>query len=108
MTGLGSSVTLDRPFDAAVEAVTAALSAEGFGMTARIDLDRAFAEKLGPDFRRYAVEQSPGGCLVRIADAGAMMGIGNLGESPEIATLATDAAARLIRVTMPLQGATKG
>ena len=51
----GTELTLDCEFDAAIERVTAALAAEGFGVISRIDLDRAFAEKLGKDFRRYTI-----------------------------------------------------
>jgi len=49
------SAELDMPFDEAVEAVGAALKEEGFGILTRIDLDAAFKEKLGVDFRRYAI-----------------------------------------------------
>lgn len=46
---------LDLPMDDAIEKVTAALKEEGFGVLTRIDLDDAFAEKLGVEFRRYAI-----------------------------------------------------
>ncbi|MCA0939745.1 DUF302 domain-containing protein [Salipiger pacificus] len=133
MSDFGTSVTLERPFDAALEAVTAALAAEGFGVISRIDLDKAFAEKLGKEFRRYTilgacnpglahravtarpdvglllpcnvtVEEAPGGALVRLVDAGQMMAMGDLGEVPEIAELAADAGARLGRVAEALRG----
>ena len=55
MTELGATVPLGRPFDAAVEEVIAALAVEGFGVVSRIDLDKAFAENLGRDFRRYTI-----------------------------------------------------
>ncbi|WP_353474671.1 DUF302 domain-containing protein [Salipiger sp. H15] len=132
MTGFGTDVTLERPFDEALEAVTAALAAEGFGVISRIDLDKAFAEKLGKDFRRYTilgacnpglahravtarpdvglllpcnvtVEEAPGGALVRLVDAGQMMGMGDLGQVPEITELAADAGARLARVAEALR-----
>ncbi|WP_226625026.1 DUF302 domain-containing protein [Alloyangia pacifica] len=133
MSGFGTEVSLDRPFDEAVEAVTAALAAEGFGVISRIDLDKAFAEKLGTAFRRYTIlgacnpalahravtarpdvglllpcnvtiEEAPGGALVRLVDAGQMMAMGDLGDVPEIAELAADAGARLDRVATALRG----
>ncbi len=132
MAGFGTDVTLDRPFDEAVEVVTAALAAEGFGVISRIELDKAFAEKLGTAFRRYTilgacnpglahravtarpdvglllpcnvtVEEAPGGALVRLVDAGQMMAMGDLGQVPEIADLAQDAGARLGRVADALR-----
>ncbi len=137
MTAFGQTVTLDRPFDAAVEEVVAALAAEGFGVISRIDLDKAFAEKLGESFRRYTilgacnpklahkavtarpdvglllpcnvtVEEASSGSLVRIVDAGEMMSMGDLGDTPEIAELADDAGARLARVAAALRGDAKG
>jgi uncharacterized protein (DUF302 family) len=120
-------------FDQAVGRVTEALSAEGFGVISRIDLDKAFEEKLGLAFRRYAilgacnpklahtavsarpevglllpcnivVEETGDGARVRIVDAGAMMGVGGLSAAPEIRALAEDAAARLDRVATALGG----
>ncbi|TPE51886.1 DUF302 domain-containing protein [Amaricoccus solimangrovi] len=137
MSALGSTVTLDLPFDGAVEAVTAALAAEGFGVISRIDLDKAFAEKLGRDFHRYTIlgacnpglahkavtarpevglllpcnvtiEDTPGGRVVRIIDAASMMSIGDLGRTPEIVELGADASARLGRVALALRGGAKG
>ncbi|MBE9637333.1 DUF302 domain-containing protein [Salipiger mangrovisoli] len=132
MTGFGTEVPLGRPFDGAVEAVTRALAAEGFGVISRIDLDRAFAEKLDTEFRRYTIlgacnpalalravtarpdvglllpcnvtiEEAPGGALVRLVDAGQMMAMGDLGQVPEIADLAADAGSRLARVAEALR-----
>ena len=137
MTELGATVPLGRPFDAAVEEVIAALAVEGFGVVSRIDLDKAFAENLGRDFRRYTilgacnpglaykavsarpdvglllpcnvtVEDAPEGSLVRIVDAGRMMAMGDLAETAEIAELAVDASARLGRVADALHGKAKG
>lgn len=54
-TTLGLEVTLDMDFDAAIERVTAALQGEGFGVLTRIDLHDAFKNKLGVEFRRYAI-----------------------------------------------------
>ena len=134
MADFGTSVTLDRPFDEAVDLVTKALAQEGFGVISRIDLDRAFAEKIGKSFRRYTilgacnpglayravsarpdvglllpcnvtVEEAASGTLVRLVDAGQMMAMGDLGAAPEIADLAQDAGARLARVAESLRSA---
>ena len=131
MAEFGTSVQLDRPFDEAVETVAAALAKEGFGVISRIDLDKAFAEKLGKSFRRYTilgacnpglayravtarpdvglllpcnvtVEETDSGTLVRLVDASQMMGMGDLGDVTEIAELASDAGARLGRVAQAL------
>lgn len=134
MADFGTTLTLDCPFDEALDRVTAALAAEGFGVISRIDLDKAFADKLGKTFRRYVilgacnpglahtavtarpdvglllpcnvtVEENGDGSLVRIVDAGQMLGIGDLGTTPEIADLAKDAGARLTRVAAALSDA---
>lgn len=131
MAEFGTSVQLDRPFDEAVETVAAALAKEGFGVISRIDLDKAFVEKLGKSFRRYTilgacnpglayravtarpdvglllpcnvtVEETDSGTLVRLVDARQMMGMGDLGDVTEIAELASDAGARLGRVAQAL------
>ncbi|MFV0360500.1 DUF302 domain-containing protein [Tropicimonas sp.] len=131
MTMLGYTVTIDGPFDEAVETVTKALATEGFGVISRIDLDKAFAEKIGADFRRYTilgacnpnlalkavtarpdiglllpcnvtVEQAGQDCIVRIVDAGVMMQSGDLSGTPEIAEVASDAVERLTKVAAKL------
>lgn len=131
MSELGNSVDLACPFEEALERVQRALAAEGFGVVSRLDLDKAFAEKLGTPFRRYTilgacnptlahkavsarpevglllpcnivVEESEGGALVRLVDAKAMLGVGNLGETPAISELAADAQSRLSRVAATL------
>lgn len=132
MTTPGTEIALPLPFEAAIETVTAALAAEGFGVISRIDMDKAFREKIGVDFRRYAIlgacnpklahravsarpevglllpcnvtveEADGGGSLVRLVDAPAMMGASGLADDPVIAELATDAGERLGRVAAAL------
>ncbi|MDP1821603.1 MAG: DUF302 domain-containing protein [Archangium sp.] len=52
---LGMKKTLSLSWEAALEAVPAALKAEGFGVLTRIDLQATLKEKLGVDFRRYTI-----------------------------------------------------
>lgn len=132
MSELGAEIAIDLPFDAAIEAVTQALADNGFGVISRVDMDKAFREKLGADFRRYVilgacnpklalkavtarpevglllpcnvtVEARGDGALVRIIDAGNMMQAAGLGEEPAIAELAADAGERLSRVAEALR-----
>lgn len=49
------SKSVDKTFPETVEAVTAALKQEGFGVITEIDLKEKFREKLGIDFRNYKI-----------------------------------------------------
>ena len=49
------SKTLKTSFTDAVEKVTAALSAEGFGVISEIDLHEKIKNKLGVDFKKYRI-----------------------------------------------------
>ncbi|MCA8880118.1 MAG: DUF302 domain-containing protein [Rhodobacteraceae bacterium] len=127
MSDLGQTIDVAESFDAAVERVTAALAAEGFGIVSRVDLDKAFRDKLGAEFRRYAilgacnpkmakmavearpevglllpcnivVEERGDAARVRIVDAAAMLSVGDLNDSDAIRALSEDARARLGRV----------
>ena len=51
--GLGIDVELPLPVDDAVRIVRDALKEEGFGVLTEIDLQAAFREKLGREFRPY-------------------------------------------------------
>lgn len=128
---LGQTVELAVDFDNAVERVTAALSTEGFGVISRIDLDKAFEQKLGIPFRRYTilgacnpslahtavstrpevglllpcnvvVEETSSGARVRIVDAAAMLSLAEVDGTSEIAALAADASTRLAKVAVVL------
>lgn len=52
---LGFEVRLSGPYDRAHEEVVAALKERGFGILTRIDVKEAFREKLGIEFRDYAI-----------------------------------------------------
>ncbi len=52
---LGAEVVLLMAFGAAKDATRNALKAEGFGILTEIDLQGAFKEKLGRDFRPYVI-----------------------------------------------------
>lgn len=49
------SKTLNTSFSDAVEKVTAALFAEGFGVISEVDLHEKIKYKLGIDFKRYRI-----------------------------------------------------
>lgn len=47
--------SLDAPYAQAIERVTAALKAEGFGVLTKIDVKATLREKINVDFREYAI-----------------------------------------------------
>jgi uncharacterized protein (DUF302 family) len=49
------AATLKVPFDRAIDMTEAALKTEGFGIISRIDLQQAFKDKIGVDFRPYTI-----------------------------------------------------
>jgi uncharacterized protein (DUF302 family) len=49
------SKTLNTSFNDAVEKITAALFAEGFGVISEVDLHEKIKSKLGVDFKRYRI-----------------------------------------------------
>ena len=52
---LAFEVQLSVPYDQALEKVAAALKTEGFGILTRIDAQATFKEKIGAEFRPYAI-----------------------------------------------------
>jgi len=52
---LGFTVQLDAPYEAALEQVTAALKAQGFGVLTKIDVQATLKEKLDIDRDKYAI-----------------------------------------------------
>ena len=128
---IGHTIELEGRFDDALDRVTKALAAEGFGVITRIDMDKTFQQKLGVDFRRYVilgacnpqlahravsdapeiglllpcnviVEATDTGTRVRLLDAERMIGGAGMGDSSTLAELAEDAGARLARVAETL------
>jgi uncharacterized protein (DUF302 family) len=47
--------TIDTPFDEAVQAVTASLKEEGFGVLTQIDVQATLEQKLGVTFPKYRI-----------------------------------------------------
>ena len=131
-TSLGFTVTLPVAFDLAMDRTRAALKAEGFGVLSEIDIQAAFKEKLGRDFRRYTilgacnpplawdalnanaevglllpcnvtVEEGEGGTtIVRLIDPIQMLAGAGGEANPAIAAVAGQARERLERVAREL------
>ncbi|MHC4694246.1 MAG: DUF302 domain-containing protein [Planctomycetota bacterium] len=125
---MGFEVRIDAASHSeAIKRVTEALKAEGFGVLTRADVDQAFRDKIGVEFRPYTilgacnpklahvalssnpeiglmlpcnvtVEAVDDGCLVRIVNPIAMMQMGDLGSEKAIVNVAGDATERLKRV----------
>jgi len=132
-TSLGIVVHLDVPFHPALEAVRAALRTEGFGVLTEIDMQAAFKEKLGLDFRPYVIlgacnpslahralsDDAVMGLLlpcnvtveadgaersvVRFVDPMSLMATEAMGASSVVRDVAFDAQQRLTRVAKQLQ-----
>ena len=129
-TTLGMQVYLHTDYATALEQVTAALKAEGFGVLTEIDVQTTLKQKLGVDFRPYKIlgacnpplayralaaapevgmllpcnmtvaQEEDGRILVSILDPLAMLG---MLDDPAIAEVAAEARGRLARVAAALQ-----
>ena len=55
MAELGFQSRLNLPYEQALEKVTEALKAEGFGVLTSIDVKETMKKKLGVDFRKYTI-----------------------------------------------------
>ena len=55
MSSYSSKLTLDLPFDEAIELLTAALKTEGFGILTSIDMKAVLKQKLDIEFQRYTI-----------------------------------------------------
>ena len=132
MNDMAFEVTLEMPYEEAVDTVVDALKQEGFGVLTRIDVHDTLKEKIDVDFRKYSilgacnpplahraleneptvgvmlpcnvtVEEHPEGALVTIMNPAAMMGMPPLSENEALSEVAVEARARLERVLQALQ-----
>lgn len=133
MTNMAFEVKMTGRYQEALERVIEALKAEGFGVLTRIDVHDTLKEKLGVEFRNYAilgacnpplahkalssradaglmlpcnviVEENDEGVLVRIVDPAAMMKAGGLAGDPAMEEVGGEAGERLQRVAEALAG----
>ncbi|HEC22190.1 MAG TPA: DUF302 domain-containing protein [Chloroflexi bacterium] len=133
---LAFQIALSEPYERAVEKVTEALKAEGFGILTQIDVKATLKEKLDEDFRPYtilgacnpplahrALENEPlvglllpcnvtveargEGSLVSIINPEAMLGMEPLAGNAVVCEVAAEARVRLERVAAALGEAVK-
>ena len=135
MEPVGWDVDLSGTMESGVERATAALKEEGFGVLTRIDVHKAFAEKLGKEFRPYVIlgacnpalayralgkhpeaglllpcnvvveETAAGRCRVRVVNPAEMMKPGGLDRDPDLAAVGREADSKLRRVVEKLRAA---
>jgi uncharacterized protein (DUF302 family) len=132
-TDYGFRVRLNLPYEQAIEKVTAALKAEGFGVLTEINMKATLKKKLDVDFRKYVIlgacnpilanqalgeeleiglllpcnvivyDDEQGGSVVSIVDPISMLGVV---ENPNLDAVADEARTRLLRVSNALATAT--
>jgi uncharacterized protein (DUF302 family) len=128
-TDYGLRVTLNVPYEEAIERATAALKEEGFGVLTEIDVKATLRKRLDADFRRYVIlgacnpnlayqalqneleiglllpcnvivyETDEGQSVVSLVNPLAMLGVV---ESESLQKVANEANARLTRVSEKL------
>jgi uncharacterized protein (DUF302 family) len=133
LQNLGIDLELPLPVDDAVRMVRDALKQEGFGVLTEIDLQAAFREKLGREFRPYlilgacnpplafaAINADPAiglllpcnvtvesigerRTIVRLTNPEALLSNVALASSPELENVARDAGSRMARVAQTLR-----
>ncbi len=95
---LGFEVRLTVSRDDAIDKVTDALEAEGFGVLTRIEFDQAFREKIGKNFRPYTIL---GACNPQLAHA-ALTSVPEIGLMlPFNVTVEADIHGSLVRIINP-------
>ncbi|HQZ54038.1 MAG TPA: DUF302 domain-containing protein [Thermoflexales bacterium] len=129
---LAFEIQLSVPYDQALEKVAAALKTEGFGILTRIDAQATFKEKIGAEFRPYAIlgacnptlahralsrdaraglmlpctvtVESTGdtSSVVRIADPDVFLRVGGFEADETLLGIAAEARARLLRAATAL------
>ncbi len=129
---IGFEIELDQSYEQALESITAALKVEGFGVLTRIDMRATMKEKLGVDFRPYAilgacnpplayralsadpltglllpcnitVEAASGGrSIIRIVDPLVMLSAGDLVKNETLRQISVEAQSKLKRVVQSL------
>ena len=132
-TSPAQTVPVSGTQDEVIDRVTEALKGEGFGVLTRIDMDKAFAEKLGVEFRPYVIlgacnpglahraltgrpdiglllpcnvvvdDQGDGRSLVRFIDPMEMLDAPRYEGDAELAAVAEEAKERLARVVLSLE-----
>lgn len=131
-TSLAFEARLGVAQDRAIELVTTALKAEGFGVLTRIDVHATLKEKIGVDFRPYSilgacnpplahrvlsrsaeaglllpcnvtVEADGDGAVVRIGNPDVMLSVGGMDDDPVLREVAAEVSARLVRVAEALR-----
>ncbi len=130
-TTLGTHVSMKQPYEVAMALTKAVLKTEGFGVLTEIDVKETMKQKLGIDFRRYAIlgacnpplahralsadldvglllpcnvvvyETTPGESVVGLLNP---MIMSTLFTDPAFADIANDAQCRLDRVAEALRG----
>lgn len=130
MPDIGIRAVLSLPYEQAIQRVTEALKAEGFGVLTQIDVQETLKQKIGADFRRYiilgacnpslahralsadldvglllpcnvVVYEEGGRSVVAAVDPLAMLGA--LAGNPAVAEVAREARAKLERVIGRIQ-----
>ena len=129
---LGFEINLDTPYETTIENLSPALKAEGFGILTRIDVQATMKEKLGKEFKPFAIlgacnpvlahkalahnpeiglllpcnitveASSSGGSIVRIVDPVVMLHVGPLANDPILEEVSHEARSRLQRVAAAL------
>jgi uncharacterized protein (DUF302 family) len=129
---IGREVTMECAVNEAIERVTNALAAEGFGVLTRVDVQATMREKLGKEFREYVIlgacnpelahralqadaqiglimpcnvtveESGPGRSVVRLGDPHGLMSVGHLATNREVQAIADETARRIDRIERSL------